>query len=745
MPLTEDEIMLQLMSTFKAEADDHLTSLTSLLLRLEKADEDGAELLEEIFRAAHSLKGAARAVEIECIETTSHGMENVFAAAKRGDLTLTPGHYDLLYKAIDKISSCLTALAAGEPAPEADEALLGRLEESVTAVETDNQPALAEATGQAKPKAKKSSGAVEDMVRVSTRKLDGLMTHVEELLVSKIRGEQRVAELKEIKTALQNWQKSWFKVRGTYDKQRRQPQQEITDLVAFLGENQDNLKWFWTQTNQLLQEFSKDSLRMSLITEDLQEDILRVRMMPVASVFDSYHRVVRDLARAQKKKVNLVVSGSTVELDKKLIEGIKDPLMHIIRNAVDHGIEEPTVRKAAGKPETGTVWLRASQQGNTIQVEVEDDGGGIDLGRIVQVAIDKGIIASQQAKGLSDEDIRLLIFQSGFSTAVNITNVSGRGVGMDVVKTNIEKLNGLVHISPRAGGGTRFAFSLPLTLSTSRVLLVKAGGETFAIPTTSVERIVRVDRSEIFTVGSSAAIRIAGRSLSLVNVADVLELDGATDDAEASKIPVIILGAAERRVAFSIDSLLGETEIVIKTLGKMMSRVRNVSGATILGNGQVVMILNVSDMIKSAKSARHRIFTSEVETHSASVHDLNKGRISVLIVDDSITTRIMEKNILESAGYNVALANDGMEAYEALKLNQFDLLISDVDMPRMNGFELTAKVKQSHELKDLPIVLVTSLDSSADRERGLECGADAYIIKHSFDQKNLLETIEQLV
>ncbi len=756
MSLSEEQIMQQLMSTFKDEAEEHLEVINKQLLELEKNPSgETQELLQEVFREAHSLKGAARAVEATAVETCAHSIESMFAAAKRGELSLGPAEFDLLYEGLDFMTTALSAAVEGTPAPD-QIGLQRRLSSVLAKCATDQnsarvpapeakqapiEPKPSQGPGPETTPAPKKGGSAEETVRVSTRKLDALMTHVEELLVSKIRTEQRVAELKSLRNSLQEWQKTWQKKRSAYDKLRREPREDNREIITFLGENQENLKYFWSHTNSLLQEFSKDSMRMSLITEELQEDIRRARMLPVASVFESFKRTVRDLARQQGKQVNLVICGTETELDKKLIEGIKDPLMHIIRNSVDHGIETPEIRVAAGKPAAGTIQLSASQQGNGIKIEVEDDGAGIDCEKIRAKAQAKGMISAQEARSLSDDDARLMIFQSGFSTATKVTSVSGRGVGLDVVKTNIEKLNGLVTVTASPGGGTRISLSLPLTLSTSRVLLIEVSGETFAVPTTSVERIVRANAEDIFTVGDKNVIQIEGRSISLVGVSDVLELPAKLKKGGSSKLPVIVLGAAEKRVAFVVDSLVGEMEIVIKSLGKMLSRVRNVSGATVLGSGQVVMILNVADMIKSARGVSYRSAASDRTATEAGT----KKSVAVLVVDDSITTRIMEKNILESAGYRVTMAQDGVEALETLKQQHFDLIVSDVDMPRMNGFELTTRVKESDELQELPVVLVTSLDSAADKAQGLECGADAYIVKHSFDQRDLLDTIKQLV
>lgn len=754
MGITDEEIMRQLMATFKLEADEHLQAMNGLLLKLEKNQDDSAvqPLIEAVFREAHSLKGAARAVDAGLIESVSHGIENVFAAAKRGEIGAGPVLFDLLYEALDLISAGLAALAEGrEPDHETGD-LLERLESAAAGEvfhrrrKTDPAPDSAPKSADNELRATNSGvgAASEETIRVSTRKLDALMTHVEELLVSKIRTEQRLAELKEIKSALGDWHKSWLKTRGSYDRMRRNSGADFPDIVEFLADNSQNLKTAWLETSNLHQDLSKDTMRLSLITEDLQEDIRRVRMLPVATLFKGFGRMVRDLAREQGKQIELVITGEETELDKKVIEGIKDPLMHLLRNSVDHGIEKPEARMAKGKPAGGTIRLSAGQQGNGLLIEVEDDGDGVDVGRVREMALAKGLISSQELKTLTDEDAQYLIFASGFSTASTISNVSGRGVGLDVVKKNIEQLNGMVNVTTHRHGGTKFSINLPLTMSTSRVLLVNCSGEIYAIPTSSVERIIRVAKKDIYTVGAKETIDVSGRSLSLVRLSELLELPEGSAATNEDKLSVIILGAAEKRVAFAVDALEGETEIVIKNLGKMISRVRNVSGATILGTGKVVIILNIGDMVKSAKTYGHRKHDQALQEEADTDLSHIKAK-TVLVVDDSITTRIMEKNILESAGYQVFLANDGIEALATLRINRCDLVLSDVDMPRMNGFDLTQKVKRDDRLRDMPVILVTALDSAADRERGLEAGADAYMIKHEFDQKNLLETIEQLI
>ncbi|HEX21260.1 MAG TPA: hybrid sensor histidine kinase/response regulator, partial [Actinobacteria bacterium] len=373
-------------------------------------------------------------------------------------------------------------------------------------------------------------------------------------------------------------------------------------------------------------------------------------------------------------------------------------------------------------------------------IEVEDDGCGIDVDMIREVAVEKGLIDAQEAQNLSEREALFLIFKSGFSTSPIITNVSGRGVGLDVVRQNVEKLNGMINIISVKDKGTKFSISLPLTLTTSRALLANVGQETFAIPTSSIERILRIQHQEISSIAGKDAIKIGDEPISIVRLDQILELPAEQKQLLAhDKITVIVLGSAEKRIAFVVDGVVGEMEIVVKSLGKQLVRVRNVSGATILGTGKVVMILNTADLIRSAQ---------KIENCGLSLVEAQKEKQTtrqILVVDDSITTRTLEKNILESVGFSVKLAKDGIEALEKLQKHKFDLIVSDVDMSEMNGLELTSKVKSNNRFADIPVVLVTALESDVDRERGIEVGADAYLVKSSFDQNNLIETVSQLI
>jgi two-component system chemotaxis sensor kinase CheA len=457
--------------------------------------------------------------------------------------------------------------------------------------------------------------------------------------------------------------------------------------------------------------------------------------------------MVRDLAREINKEIELVMEGTETELDRKMLEEIKDPLLHILRNAVDHGIERPEVREKAGKPRQGTVTLKAYQKGNSIVIQVDDDGGGINRNKVKQSALKAGLITSDEMNALSDEESLRLIFAPGLSTSAMITDLSGRGVGMDVVRKNVEALQGQVEVESTPGVGTSIALTLPLTLATTQELLVQIGNETYGIPIAAVERIQRILPKEIYSVQGRQAILVDEEPVSLVRLSQVLErptteLQVGRDE----KVPTVILSSAKKRIAFKVDAVVGQQETVVKGLGKQLARVRNVAGATILGTGHVIMTLNPIDLMKSARGmSEGRAFSSAQQRGSGPIEKRAK-QSTILVVDDSLSTRTLEKNILETAGYKVVVAPDGMEALSMLNsAGMCDIIVSDVLMPRMTGFELTAAVKSDPKLKKIPIILVTSLDSRADKERGIEVGADAYLIKSNFDQANLLQAIGQLI
>ena len=440
--------------------------------------------------------------------------------------------------------------------------------------------------------------------------------------------------------------------------------------------------------------------------------------------------------------MDLVIRGGEVEIDRRILEEMKDPLIHLVRNSIDHGIEKSEERARKKKPPRGTIAMAISpRNGNNVEIVISDDGAGISIDKVRAASLKLGVISPGEVERLTALEVLSLIYQSGVSTSPIVTDVSGRGLGLAIVREKVEKLGGTISFETHLDAGTTFQIVLPLTLATFRGVLIRVGEHLFIIPLASVEQVVKVERGEIKTVENRETVQLNGQIVSLVRLAEVLELFQGNGPGNFSDIvQMVVLGSAEKRIAFAVDEILKEQEVSVKSLGKQLSRVRNISGATVLGTGQVVPILNVADLIKSAVKvtaipARGALISGEVK---------EKGK-SILVAEDSITARTLLKNILESAGYDVKTAVDGVDAFTALRTEGFDLVVSDVDMPRMNGFDLTAKIRTDKKFSELPIVLVTALESREDRERGIDVGANAYIVKSSFDQSNLLEVIKRLI
>jgi two-component system chemotaxis sensor kinase CheA len=811
------KIREQLIASFRADLSEYIQTMTDGLLALEQGRVTGDErqaTLEDIFRAAHSLKGAARAVGVTAVEQLAHALESVLDALQRGAVEPTSGLYTACYGALDALQAVQASYEAGETTPpvQALQALVG-LEPFVSGTpaveappeeeqvaeeagqatassgvpETGAEPLSAENAGEAATTSAAAARAADETIRVSVSKLDALMAQLSELLVTKIRAEQRLAQVRGFQAYMAQWGKEWQDVRGAYGRLARKGQDvrdalgapgpsrwpevqppstlrpwlggegggngagrenglgklaaDVTQMLGFVGASQDRLRDMTAMINDLTRQYTSDTMNMSLVIDELESEIKRVRMLPLSTISGTFGRMVRDLAKDGGKEAALEIVGGETELDKRVLEQIKDPLIHLLRNAVDHGIERPEERAAAGKPRVGAVTLVAEQRGKDVAIRVSDDGAGLDLEAIGGAVARRGGV---DAASLSESELVAAIFQAGVSTSPIITDISGRGVGLDVVRRNAEALHGRIDVDWTPGGGTTFVLTLPLTLTSSRGLLVRVSGELFAIPLNAIDKITDVGPDEISPLEGRDTVRHDGRPVTLVRLGDVLELPPARVGWENERMPVVVLASAERRMAFVVDGLADEQEVVIKDLGKQLSRVGGITGATVMGSGEVVLILNAGDLIRLAMRGEHRSVFETLAEMTSPVAVRAQRRI--LVVDDSITTRTLEKNILEAAGYRVELATDGEEAMGVIGTSGVpDLIVSDIAMPRMDGFELTERIKGDGPMSGVPVILVTSLDSPEDKARGIEVGADAYIIKSGFDQNNLLETIEQLI
>lgn len=741
--MSVDEEMLQLlMASFREELAERLEGINAGLLAMEQGAEGTRreELLEELFRNVHSLKGAARAVSLQPIEELAHGMEDVFGAAKRGTVHLTAELFDLLYQGLDMIGAVMGSVDSGRDIDVDLSDYLVRL-----AAAWRGQPieprqieglAVPESAELAREPAQRW---VTETIRVPTARLDALMAQSGELLVARLRAIRQADRADEIHASVVQWQREWQRIRGSLNQLQDGNGGGMAGWVAFVEQNGAFLQELGGRLGAFSHRLRDEAQRLALVVEELQDGVKRTRMLPLATLLPVLRRVVRDLAREKGVEAALELEGVETEMDKHVLEQLQDPLMHMLRNAIDHGIEPPARREVLGKPPRGRIQLRATRQGNSILVEVKDDGRGIDVEAVREAAVKRGIVSAEAIAVMDRQESIGLIFAPDLSTSPIITEVSGRGVGLDVVRRNVEALQGQVEVWTEADVGTTFRLTLPLTLVSTRCLLLRVGQQVCAISLGAVGRLVGVERDQVGLIEGKQAITYEGRPLPLVRLADVLQMADDAGWGEQPSRPAVILGAGGQRLAFLVDELLGEQEVVVKGLGPQLQRVPNVAGATVLGTGDVVLILNVADLLKSAQrspSIEPIVLREQVE---------EERRRVILVVDDSITTRTLEKNILTTAGYEVRLAVDGQEGLARLMEGGCDLLVADIDMPRMDGFELTERVRADERYRDLPVILVTSLDTPADKARGIEVGADAYIVKGTFDQANLLETIQQLI
>ena len=591
--------------------------------------------------------------------------------------------------------------------------------------------------------------ATSDTVRISMEKLDSLLRQSEEMLSLKLMADRHLEDLLDLAHLFGLWDKQWAKIYPIICEFRRLQEKKqggkedrshpFSRLLEFGELTHDNMKVLESRLTELRRRSDHDRYATGLMVDNLLGDVKQILMLPFSTLFEAFPKLLRDLSRDQGKDVELSISGGEIEIDRRILEEMRIVFIHLLRNTIDHGIEKPEVRKKNGKPPRGMIQIVVSRgEGNRVEILLSDDGGGIDLGGLKEASLKRGIVSPEEARKLTEQDVLSLVFQSGVSTSPIITDISGRGLGLTIVREKIEKLGGRVSIETHRHKGTTIRMTLPLTVATFRGVLVTAAERPFIIPTTDVERTVRIKREEIRTVENRDTLSLEGIAIPLVKLSDVLELSERND--ESPVITVLILESQGKRIGFRVDEILTEQEILIKSMSRPLSRVRNIAAATILGSGKVVPVLNVSDLVKSAATSAVRPVKPAAPQAGGEA-----AKKTILVVEDSITSRMLLKNILETSGYMVKTAVDGIDAISQLKTEKFDAVVSDVDMPRMNGFNLTEKIRGDKKLAELPVVLVTALESREDRERGIDVGANAYIVKSSFDQSNLLETLRRLI
>lgn len=788
-----DELLQKLLGTFRIEADAHLQAMSSGLLALGKMPADGqwADIVETIFRDAHSLKGAAQAVSLTQVEAICQSLESVFSALKDKRLAVSPPLIDLLIQTTDALGGFLDDSNKGEGSkqknlvgslirkldnilkePPPESADLASPPQAAAPKPTDTPPAIpvppsianaptergSGTTGTHRPPS--TAGPAPAMVRVSAAKLDAVMRQVEELLLPRLAAGQRIKELGEAAATLAEWKKQRLHIQPALRLVDREfarsiehdhapvGKRELPSLLKYLDAEQLHMKMLEDRMVRLQRAAEQDQRLLTGMTDSLRQDVKEMQLLPFSSLLDILPRLSRELAREQGKNVDLVIQGGEIEIDRHILEEMKDPLIHLVRNCIDHGIEQPVARSGKGKPLHGTITLACSQKDSgTAEVLVADDGAGINVPGLRAAAHKLGIVSAEETEQFGEPELMALAFQSGISTSPIITDISGRGLGLAIVREKVERLGGSIVIKSSPDDGTAFHLLLPLTLANFRGVLVRASGQLFVIPSTSVERVVRINKKDIRTVENRETVLLDERPVSLVRLGDVLELPrpAAADTAMDAQdnASALVLGSGLARIAFQVEEILGEQEVLVKALVRPLTRVRNVAGASVLGTGRVVLVLNVADLLKSAVK-RPPVTLAAEHPLPAEKHE-KAMKPSILVVEDSITSRTLLKSILESAGYRVSTAVDGVDGYTTLKTGAFDLVVSDVEMPRMDGFGLTAKIRADKQFTRLPVVLVTALGSREHRERGIDAGANAYIVKSSFDQSNLLEVVQRLI
>ncbi len=772
---SNDAFLAKLLATFRIEAAEHLDSLGTRLLSLEQAEGPQPEVLEVVFRDAHSLKGAARAVGMVGIEQLCQAVEAILSDWKKGRWSPDQAAFDLLQRCVDHLRDLAVAeddrpsmltpalieelavvrgggtappprcspeapepeptrsappppeppLAAPPPAREPPEPTPPRPEPPEVV------PARPQARGAAPPRPEPPKATTvpsgTSTVRVQAERLDELLLRIEGTVAAKLEARELLAELRELVIAVQA-------VAGKLSRTGTGGAAANHAAVRELLETVDD------QAQRITRSADQHQRNLSRMVDGLLEDTKRLAMQPFQSLLDSYPRMLRDIARQEAKDLVMRVDGGNVEIDKRILDELRDPLTHILRNAADHGIEPPDERERQGKERRGLIHVSIEQvDSSVVELRIEDDGKGLQLERIREVAVERGYLDNDSAERADDRALGRLVFESGLSSAPIVTDISGHGLGLAIVRQKVEQLGGRIDVASEPGEGTRFVIRLPLTMATFRGVLAEVDARRFIVPGSAVERVVRVDQDGIRTVENRETVVLDGRVVPMVRLEQVLELPRRSlPGVHQQYVQLLVLRRGDSLVAFGVDRVLHEQEVLVKPLGSKLDRVRNVSGASVLASGEVVPILNVPDLVASAERIR-----AVSKAKAKSEKDERQRR--VLIAEDSITSRMLLKNILESAGYDVTTAVDGAEAFASLRSEDFDVLVSDVEMPRMDGFELTERVRADARLAQLPVILVTALGSREHREKGIDVGASAYIVKSSFDHSNLLETVERFL
>ncbi len=779
----------EIMEDFLIEAFEMNEQLDQDLVELEHNPED-LDLLNRIFRVAHTIKGSSSFLNLNILTHLTHNMEDVLNRARKGEIKITPDIMDVVLRSIDLMKTLLVTIRdTGSDTNNGKENEIEEAVKQLQAITSQNLESAKERTKEAPQKEAQEENKEEnqenkakahtaenpasdnpladepdlDYSNMSTEEVEA---EIERLLNKRqeadkerraqkkqedqAKPKQEVAPTKEPpKTETPKAPKTETKAKAKADTEEnkapsigveqtvRVDVRRLDHLMNLIGElvlGKNRLIRIYSDVEErydgekFLEELNQVVSSISAVTTDLQLAVMKTRMQPVGKVFNKFPRMVRDLSRELGKSIELIIEGEETELDKSIVEEIGDPLIHIIRNSCDHGIEPLEERRRLNKPETGKVQLSAYNEGNHIVIKISDDGKGLDPVMLKEKAVEKGVISERDAEGMSDREAFNLIFKPGFSTAKVVSNVSGRGVGMDVVKTNIEKLNGIIEIDSEVGVGTTQKLKIPLTLAIIQALLVGVQEEYYAIPLSSVLETVRISQDEIYTVDGKSVLRLRDEVLSLVRLSDIFKVDAILES--NSDVYVVIIGLADQKIGVIVDYLIGQEEVVIKSLGYYLKNTRGIAGATVRGDGKITLIVDVGAMMDMAKSIKVNITTLMNESENTKSKNSPSDYI-VLAIDDSSTDRAIIRKCLKPLGITLLEATNGLEGLEMLKNGDKipDAILVDIEMPKMDGYTFASEVRKYNKFKNLPLIAVTSRVTKTDRMRGVESGMTEYITK----------------
>ncbi|MCQ2629941.1 chemotaxis histidine kinase/response regulator CheAY2 [Helicobacter pylori] len=775
----------EIMEDFLIEAFEMNEQLDQDLVELEHNPED-LDLLNRIFRVAHTIKGSSSFLNLNILTHLTHNMEDVLNRARKGEIKITPDIMDVVLRSIDLMKTLLVTIRdTGSDTNNGKENEIEEAVKQLQAITSQNLEGAKETSGTKETPQKEAKEETKEEVKANktptaenpasdnpladepdldyaNMSAEEVEAEIERLLnkrqeadkerraQKKQEAKQEVTPTKETpKTETPKAPKTETKAKTKADTEEnkapsigveqtvRVDVRRLDHLMNLIGElvlGKNRLIRIYSDVEErydgekFLEELNQVVSSISAVTTDLQLAVMKTRMQPVGKVFNKFPRMVRDLSRELGKSIELIIEGEETELDKSIVEEIGDPLIHIIRNSCDHGIEPLEERRRLNKPETGKVQLSAYNEGNHIVIKISDDGKGLDPVMLKEKAIEKGVISERDAEGMSDREAFNLIFKPGFSTAKVVSNVSGRGVGMDVVKTNIEKLNGIIEIDSEVGVGTTQKLKIPLTLAIIQALLVGVQEEYYAIPLSSVLETVRISQDEIYTVDGKSVLRLRDEVLSLVRLSDIFKVDAILES--NSDVYVVIIGLADQKIGVIVDYLIGQEEVVIKSLGYYLKNTRGIAGATVRGDGKITLIVDVGAMMDMAKSIKVNITTLMNESENTKSKNSPSDYV-VLAIDDSSTDRAIIRKCLKPLGITLLEATNGLEGLEMLKNGDKipDAILVDIEMPKMDGYTFASEVRKYNKFKNLPLIAVTSRVTKTDRMRGVESGMTEYITK----------------